>query len=115
MAKGLIGGLLGVRPILTFRDGTVQPLAQARGEEQSFEKILELMDEDVAAGTRLRVGLVESTTCPQLDRAREHIESRYDVLELVRAPVTGVIGTHAGPEAWGIFYQIVREDDPLLT
>ena len=37
-----------------------------------------------------------------------------DVVELVRTPVTGVIGAHMGPGAWGIFYQSVRDDDPLL-
>ena len=43
----------------------------------------------------------------------EEISRRCEVVDVIRGAPTDVIGAHAGPGAWGIFYQLVRDDDPL--
>jgi fatty acid-binding protein DegV len=49
-----------------------------------------------------------------LEQAEARVRERNEVVEIFRGYITGVVGTHVGPGAWGLFYQIVEEDDPLL-
>jgi DegV family protein with EDD domain len=113
LMRGVLGDLLGMRPILSFRDGAILPIDKVRGDHRATERVLEIVFDEVPAGSRLRLGLVHTTEPTAVDRAREMLASRYDVVEIIHTPVTGVVGAHAGPGAWGVFYQTVRDDDPL--
>jgi len=114
-ARSLIGSLLGLRPVLTFSDGLVQPLARARGRDDAYQKTVALLGERLAPGTRVRLGFIsigdDEGRCERLER---WLRERVEVVECVRGAPTGVVGAHAGPGAWGVFYQKVRPDDPLL-
>jgi DegV family protein with EDD domain len=114
-AKSIIGGLLGLRPILTFEDGNIVPLAKARGDRETFDRALEVLKKRLAGIGRVRLGLVEIGSSGALDRIETELKDSMDVVEVVRGAPTGVIGAHAGPGAWGVFYQRVRDEDPLLA
>jgi DegV family protein with EDD domain len=114
-AKSIIGGLLGLRPILTFEDGNIVPLAKARGDREAFQRVLEVLKKRLAGFSRVRLGLVEIGSTGALDRVETELKDSMDVVEVVRGAPTGVIGAHAGPGAWGVFYQRVRDDDPLVA
>ncbi len=113
-AKSLIGGLLGLRPIIGAKDGKIVPVANARGEEDAFARALSILKQQIGLGERVRLGLVEMGTSGVLDRVQAELEQAFEVVDLVRAPATGVVGVHTGPGAWGVFYQRVRNDDPLI-
>jgi DegV family protein with EDD domain len=114
-ASSFIGGLLGLRPILTLEQGQVQPLARARGEEEVYRKVARTLTERIPEGTRLRLGLVKiQDDGGQTDALEAFLNERYEIIDLQRGAPTGVVGAHAGPGAWGVFYQRVRDDDPLL-
>lgn len=112
-ARGLLGRLLGMRPILTIRDGKVAPLGRARGAREQFDRVVAVLEHELEPGAPVRLGLVEIGPSAELDRLEALMRDRYDVVECVRGAPTGVVGAHAGPGAWGLFYQRVREDDPL--
>ena len=114
-ASSLIGGLLGLRPILTFVDGRVQPLARARGREDAFRKTVAALAARLPEGQRVRLGFIAiGDDQGQSQRLEAWLRERLEVVECVRGAPTGVVGAHAGPGAWGVFYQRVRDDDPLL-
>jgi len=115
-ARSLLGGLLGLRPILTFADGRVQPLDRARGREEAFRKTVDALAQRLPEGARVRLGFIAvGDDQGQSQRLEAWLRERVDVVECVRGAPTGVVGAHAGPGAWGVFYQRVREDDPLLA
>ncbi len=115
-ARSLIGGLLGLRPILTFADGRVQPLAKARGREDAWRKSVAALGQRLPEGTRVRLGLIViGDDDGQSERVEQWLRERLEVVECVRGAPTGVVGAHAGPGAWGVFYQRVRDDDPLIV
>jgi len=115
-AKSLIGELLGLRPVLTFTEGEVKPLARAHGREDAFRKTVALLSERLPEGTRARLGFIAiGDDQGQSLRIEEWLRQRLDVVECLRGAPTGVVGAHAGPGAWGVFYQRVRDDDPLLV
>ncbi len=112
-AKSLIGGLLGLRPLIGCREGKIVPVANARSDADAFDRAMALIKSQHEEGTRVRLGLVETGTSGVLDRAEKELRQSFEVVEFIRAPATGVVGTHAGPGAWGVFFQRVRDDDPL--
>jgi DegV family protein with EDD domain len=113
-ARWLAGRLLGVRPLLTFDGGEVVPLAKVRSGEEAAERATAILRQRLPEGTTIRLGLVEIGQSELLDLVYERLSSWCEVVETIRAVPTGVIGCHAGPGAWGAFYQVVRDDDPLL-
>ncbi len=112
-AQGMLGALLTLRPILAFLDNRVQALAKVRGDERADRKIREIFREKIGPARRLRVSVVESTPNPRAGEFEEWVRSSYEIVELWRTPITAVVGAHIGPGAWGVFWQIVRDDDPL--
>ncbi|MCB1741259.1 MAG: DegV family EDD domain-containing protein, partial [Gammaproteobacteria bacterium] len=126
MARGLLGKLFDVRPILTFEQGRIVPLARARGDAEMLARTQAALDERLPEGSRIRLGVVwTGSTRPDRGNGDEagaslgerlvaHVRGRCEVVETFRAPAGGIIGVHAGPGAFGVFYQRVREDDPLL-
>ena len=112
-AQWLTGKLLGVRPLLTFDGGEVNPLARVRSAEEAVERAMAILRQRLPEGRAVRLGLVEIGQSELLSRVHEQLSSWCDVLETIRGVPTGVIGSHTGPGAWGAFYQIVRDDDPL--
>ncbi|RKZ33821.1 MAG: hypothetical protein DRQ37_08455 [Gammaproteobacteria bacterium] len=112
-AGSMIGSLLGLLPILTFENGNVIPLMRARGRKDAFAKMTQALNQRIPDGVRVRLGLLEIGHSAELDEVAEGIGKRCDVVETIRGAPTGVVGAHAGPGAWGVFYQLVRDDDPL--
>ena len=72
------------------------------------------LEQTLPADARLRVGLVGIDTEARLAELEAWMRNRWELVECVHSVPTGVIGAHAGPGAWGCFYQQVTADDPLL-
>ncbi len=89
-------------------EGTVISVMRAvRGE-----RMPEIGEEDLA---RLVDHAASNHDSGMLERLEAHLRERLEVVDVYRGAPTGVVGAHAGPGAWGVFYQRVRDDDPLLT
>ncbi|HEY5789136.1 MAG TPA: DegV family protein, partial [Gammaproteobacteria bacterium] len=113
-ARSLLGSLLGVRPLLTLEDGAVVPLGKARGAEEARRQVESALAAVLPAGSRVRLGLISIGDDHLADATAAWLAERCEVVETVRGVPTGVIGAHVGPGAWGVFYQRVGDDDPLL-
>jgi fatty acid kinase/fatty acid kinase fatty acid binding subunit len=114
-AQGVLGTLLTLRPILGFMENKVQAMTKVRGDEKAALRIREILLERVPAGSRLRVSVVESTPNERATEFEGWVRKVFDIVDLWRCPITAVVGAHVGPGAWGVFWQRVRDDDPLLN
>lgn len=112
---GLLGNLFGVRPVLTYEGEEIRAEARARGEEDTFAKMLAAIERRVPEGSRARFGIVQSDRPREAERAEAEIRARWSVVDLVHAGFTGVVGAHTGPGTWGIVWQRVPDDDPLAA
>ena len=110
--RGWIGNLLDVKPIFEIDvGGTVNPIDRVRGRSAVLPRVLEHLDRRLSPRPkRLRIGLVHADALEAVEKARAEVESRYDPYECLVDHVTAAIGIHAGPGAWGLFYQIEDAD-----
>lgn len=104
-ASALLGNLMRIVPILTVRDGTAQVAAKVRSRKKALMRIVEMLEEDIAASGGLKRLIVHyvGDKAPALKWAREVIEPLVRCAVRV-LPVSPVIGLHGGP-AVGIAYE----------
>jgi DAK2 domain fusion protein YloV len=106
--RAWLGNLLDVKPIFEIDvTGKVQPVDRVRGRDAVAPRILEHLERRLRPRpARLRIGLVHADALEAVRRLREEIESRFQPYECLVDHVTAAIGIHAGPGAWGVFYQV---------
>jgi DegV family protein with EDD domain len=93
-AAAFLGSLLKVNPLLTLRDGVVQPAGRTRSRAAAADRLFEF-----AAGYgRIEELAVEHTACPE---EAEALLGRLSALHprerIILSKMTPVIGAHTGP------------------
>jgi DegV family protein with EDD domain len=104
-AQALVGGLLGVRPILGLVDGDVVAVARVRGPARVLAAMLDQFVETTPADGPIRVAIVHAQAPEQaaalageITRARPQSQ-----IELV-VPLGPVVGTYGGPGTLGLVW-----------
>ena len=103
-AAAAIGNLINLKPVITFVDGYVTSMAKVFGLTQGVNKLLDKMREipaDPAFGYIPIYPDNSKNTCKFIERARE---KGFDVDESNLTPIGATIGTHIGPNAFGIVF-----------
>jgi DegV family protein with EDD domain len=104
-AQALAGSLLHVKPILSVRDGVIEPVGRVRGRQKAVAEFAKLFEEKSEDRDGLRVAIAHAN-------APEWIETLTDMTLKVRPSARvelvetlgAVVGTHAGPGAVGFFW-----------
>jgi DegV family protein with EDD domain len=100
-AKGFLGKLLGLKPLLSLVDGEIIPIGKARSEDKLLEKIISILDGDVSGG-RWAVG--HAAVPSILNKIIPVLKDRFKAEKIISGEIGPTVGTHAGPGTWGIFY-----------
>jgi DegV family protein with EDD domain len=103
-----LGGLLNMKPIMTLDpDGTAAAAGRVRGQAALLPRLFRLLDAALPRQReRLRMAVAHADVPELAERVLAALVERYRPLDMLVAPVTGVLAAHAGPGAWGVFYQV---------
>jgi len=106
--KAWIAGMLDVKPILSLdREGRVIPVDRVRGREQLIPRVLALLEQRLTPRPSVvRFGVVHTGALEAAERVRTALVAAYQPRDCFLTLATGVLGTHVGPGAWAIFYQV---------
>ncbi|HEX6105688.1 MAG TPA: DegV family protein [Gemmatimonadales bacterium] len=106
--KAWIAGMLDVKPILSLDPaGRVIPVDRVRGRANVVPRILELLERRLTPRpTVVRFGVVHAEAPEMAERVRTALVAAYRPRDCFVTLATGVLGTHVGPGAWAIFYQV---------
>jgi DegV family protein with EDD domain len=93
-AQALLGSILKVNPLVTLRNGVVEPAGRARSRAKAIDHLF-----DFAAGFKHIDELaVEDAACPDdAEYMVERLGKIYPKEKIYRSRATPVIGTHTGP------------------
>jgi DegV family protein with EDD domain len=93
-AQAFMGSMLRVNPIITLKNGVVEPAGRAR----SRSKAIDLLYEFAAGYSHIEGLAVEEAACPEdADRLVERLSDIFPRERILRSRTTPVIGTHTGP------------------
>jgi len=103
---GAVGGLLGIRPIVTVEKstGTYVPVGKARSFRKAIDEIAEQVIRDVGEGGQVSLAILEGDCPAEAERLIARLEDRLDVVWLRRLHVNPSLGSHTGPDALGVAY-----------
>ncbi|HSG39631.1 MAG TPA: DegV family protein, partial [Thermoanaerobaculia bacterium] len=96
-ARALVGGLLGIKPILGVVDGEVAPVDRVRGGRAAHPKMLEILRKRVDPKRPVVAGVSHGNAPAWADRLEKAVRDSFQVSELIQSEVGPAVGTHAGP------------------
>ena len=93
-AYALMGSMLNINPIITIKDGVVEPAGRTRSRAKAIERLYEF----AASFSHIDEIAVEDAACPEDgDLLVERLRSKFPTKPIYRSKTTPVIGTHTGP------------------
>ena len=103
MAKRLVGSLLNIKPLIGMEDGVIVPLGQARSHSQVYEMMLERVEAAVGKG-KVKVAYVHAGALQEVEKIRQLLESRLEVVESFVAELSPALAVHTGPGTAGLCF-----------
>jgi DegV family protein with EDD domain len=106
--KAWIAGMLDVKPVLSLDpEGRVVPVDRVRGRDNLVPRVLALLEKRLTPRPKqVRFGVAHTEAPEMAERVRTALVAAYQPRDCFVTLATGVLGTHVGPGAWAIFYQI---------
>lgn len=98
---GIIGNILGIKPILAIENGEMVIKDKVRGSKKAIRHILDDLDKNGMKEEEPAM-LLHIANKDILDELREDLIKRH--IEFIECEVGCVVGVHAGPNACGIFF-----------
>jgi len=103
MAKRLVGSLLNIKPLIGMEDGVIVPLGQARSHGQIHQMMLDRVEEAVGKG-KVKLAYVHAGALQEVEKIRQLLESRLDVVESFIAELSPALAVHTGPGTAGLCF-----------
>lgn len=99
----VVGTLLGIKPIITIRDGKVINIDKARGMKAGYQSVLSYTEND-GIDNRYPVYFGHTNIPEALKELETAAKDRLDFDEACFCNIGPIVGTHAGPGATGIAF-----------
>lgn len=97
-AQSMVGGLLGIHPLIELQDGLVTAYGKARGERRALDMMLQYVADNAGLTERLFVGLLHGANPDALPVLKQRILAlRPDAQIVLEGSVGCVVGVHIGP------------------
>lgn len=104
-AKGFIGGILNINPILSInKEGALEPIGKTRGKKRLEQKVFDIALEKITKKEKAGFSVaVAHTNAPRLGKkVAEKIKERLGKEVVMVMNASPALGAHAGPGAVGI-------------
>ena len=103
-ARRLLGTALNIKPLLHLEAGAIEPLAQVRTKRKAIASLLDTTAERLQGRAIDQVAVIDVNAPAEAERVAQQVRDRFGVGTVYRAPVSPVIGAHAGPGTVGICF-----------
>ncbi len=115
-ARALLGGILGIKPILGVIQGEVTPIDRARGGKAAHPKVVELLKQRVEVDRPVFLTIGHAVAPVWAERLHVLLEETFKVKEFFPGEIGPVVGTHVGPGCVGcVLFQPSDEELPLIA
>ena len=106
--KAWLAGMLDVKPILGLdARGAIVPVDRVRGRDNVVPRVLSLLDKALTPRPKsLRFGIIHAEAPEVAERVRTALVAAFRPKDVIVNLATGVLGTHVGPGAWAVFWQV---------
>lgn len=93
-ARAFLGSVLKVNPIITLRNGVVEPVGRTRSRYKAVDRLYDF----AMSFSHIEEMAVEDTACPdEAEALVQRLGAKFPRERIYRSKMTPVIGTHTGP------------------
>jgi len=93
-AQAFLGSVLRVNPLITLRDGVVEPVGRTRSRAKAIQRLYEF----ALSYSHIDEMAVEDTACPdEAEVLVQRLSTRFPKERTYRSKMTPAIGAHTGP------------------
>jgi DegV family protein with EDD domain len=95
-AATFLGSMLNVKPILTLKEGVVNPVERVRGRERALDRLCEVVQN---YGTLASLAVAHTTTEGEMERLADRLGQFFPSDCILRTRCGATLGTYLGPGA----------------
>ncbi len=103
-AKRFLGTALDIKPVLAIIDGKIEPVASVRSKRKAIDKILDLIEKDIAGRRPVRISVFHANIPEVAQELQDRAAARFSAEEAILSEVSPAIGSHTGPGTIAIAY-----------
>ena len=93
-AQAFLGSILRVHPIVTLRDGVIEPAGRTRSRAKAIDRLCEFA---MSYSHIEEIAIEEATTPDEAERIAERLDAKFPKARIYRSKPSPVIGAHTGP------------------
>jgi DegV family protein with EDD domain len=105
-AQQMVGSLLHIKPLIGMKDGVIVALGKAHSRLQAYTAMTDMVAETVGKG-KAKVAYVHAGAAHEVEKIKELVESKVEVVESFFAELSPALAVHTGPGTAGLcFYPV---------
>jgi len=101
-AKALLCEMLQVKPILTVRDGQVEPYEQQRTKRRALARLVEIVEEQCSKSEDAHLCVMQADAMEEAEALSADLRSRMNLSSIPIYELPPAIVVHAGPKAMAV-------------
>jgi DegV family protein with EDD domain len=103
-AQHLVGSLLNIKPLIGMQDGIIVALGTTRSRLKAYHRMIELMQQNLGSGARIKIAFTHVAALEQLNRLRAMVVERFDCVEAIVTELSPALIVHTGPGTVGLSF-----------
>ncbi len=105
-AKALLGSILSIKPLITYRDGFTAPIGKVRTHPEALEFIVDKIRADLEryGSSGIRCIVEDADNREWANQVKERITKEFEPEEVWQVSMSPISAVHMGPGAWGVAY-----------
>jgi fatty acid kinase fatty acid binding subunit len=96
-AQAFLGTALNIKPVLEMKDGKIEALERVRTKQKAMQRAVQIISERIKGQTPIRLAATHANCEVDASLLLESARAELNPIETLCAPLSPVIGTHAGP------------------
>jgi DegV family protein with EDD domain len=103
-AQHLVGTLLNIKPLIGMEDGVIVALGTARSLSRAYARMVELMEEKVGKGARIKVAFTHVAALDRMRQLQERVLEHFECVEVIVTNLSPALAVHSGPGTVGVCF-----------
>ena len=99
-----VGGMLGIKPLLTIKDGIIDSYGKERGKRRAMEKLIDISVENIKKPDETNVWIVHTDALSDAETMKSMFLERIKPKEVLIIEFGACIGSHTGRGLVGIVF-----------
>lgn len=114
-AVAIAGGMLGIKPLISIKEGKVAMAGKARGLPGAYVALFKKVEEFGGIDPNQEYVVAYSAAPREVEPIRRYLKQNLNLTSPLVSRIGCVIGTHAGPGAFGIaFFDALPDEDAAV-